>query len=635
MEDIFNIINKPKANPNRNGFDLSQPFPYSSKLGQVKPIYYIHTVPGGHYKIKIDELTHTEPFITDPAVRCSKHLEVVFTPYSQLWHGSSQFFGSAQDPQSSYEQGHAFVPNFNLGNMLERIWTYGEQQLDLQGFPIRETSLSLLDMLGYGAHPLYNMDDAVRTAYITEMKSKYVNAWALLAYNKYWNTYLRDTQHTSHMLPSLFNADKVPCTSVATSHMDDYYSDAELFQLVTIKYRKTKRDLFTGSLTSRQFGAVESVTVNLSGSYSGGTVSLTGNGGYIGQIPVGTKTTVQDTEFFTPFTPAGGADNRQVSVHQDAAGKGVIYAVDGHQSGAEDYENPLRHQHDIGNKGITSVNGSIPGIDASLSGGSVSGSGSFDVYTLLTAQLMQKWREQIQRAGNRTEDRLNAIYGRKPQSDAMVSPYIIGSVSYNIVANQVTATGASDGVKIGDIAAKGMGYVQNNDFEFDASEFGIITVYSYILPENSYLQPIDKLNTLIEPFDYFVPQIENLGLSEIPADFYKLLLFDQASQKYIRFPEAFDFGRFAARYWEYKTKVPVVHLGFEHGTGNSKWYPSRIDVEAVNDYPQNPFYVSPNEYDTVFGTITDYHLDTDQFITFCNVSCDAVLPMSVLGLPRW
>ena len=612
-ESIYNLLNKPVANLNRNGFDLGEFFPWSMKLGQVKPISYFHTVPGGSYRISVDEICHTEPFITDPFVRLSKHIECVFVPYSQLWHGASQFFGHASDPVSSYEHDHQYVPNFSLGRMLNRIYTHGSSAAttDIQGLYIGETALSLLDMLGYGAHPLYQMDTEERENYISSLNDTYVNAWALLAYNKYWNSYLRDTQHTSPLSPSIFNADKVPCDSVATSHMDDYYNDIEMLQLVTIKYRKVKRDIFTSSLTSRQFGAVEGVQFNF---------DLVGDGSKIGEARnastwLSASNSYLGTSGSQPVGQIIDAEIKKVSVDGSIGTYQVL----------SDSQDALSHRHNIyDGLPIYSVNGQTI----------ASANGGFDVYTLLTAQMMQKWREQIQRAGNQTEDRLRAIYGRSPQSDAQNHPYVFGSTSYNIVASQVVSTGSSDTAALGDIAAKGQGYSQRNEFRFDASEFGIILVCTYILPENSYLAPIDKLNTLIEPFDYWVPQLENLGLEPIERKFNATLYYVPSTGKYRKLNDDSIVG-YAARNWAYKQKVNKVHLGFQHGVENSKWMPSRTDTDVVTNLDLNPYYVAPNEYDTVFDTATDWHLDTDQFIGCSRVSCDSVLPMSELGTPRW
>lgn len=605
---IFDLLNKPVADPNHNAFDLGQFFPFSLKLGQVKPIYFTPTVPGGHYRLSVNEITHTEPFITDPFVRMSKHIEFVFVPYSQLWHGFSQFIGHANDPQSSYEQGHAFVPCFSLGYMLQRIWRNFSNSAvtDIQGLRIGYSALSLLDMLGYGAHPIYNMGDSDRNAYISSLFNKYVSAWNLLAYNKYWNTFLRDTQHTQPLNPAIFNADRVPCRDQQTCRMDNYYSDDEMLELVTIKYRKVKRDIFTSALTSRQFGAVESVTFNISGSIAvGGSAQLNGNTGY-------------------DSLRWNSADGRSFEVKPTS-----IYPSSGDSSiGNLSVDSstgpfPIRHNHAV--TGTAQLSGS-----ASISG-STSG---FDVYTLLTAQLMQKWREQIQRAGNQTEDRIRAIYGSKPAFDAENQPYIIGSTSYDITANQVTSTSNTETAKLADIAAKGVGYAGRNEFEFSASEFGVILAVTYVLPENSYLNPVDKTNTLIEPFDYYVSQLENLGLEQIEG-FFRGTVDYRLGEEPSYIPRAYDSPGFAARYWYYKQKPNVVHLGFEHGRENSKWMPSRISIDAATGSTLNPYYVAPNEYDTVFGTITDFNLDTDQFIGCCRVSCDAVLPMSELGLPRW
>ena len=608
-ESIYNLLNKPVANLNRNGFDLGEFFPWSMKLGQVKPISYFHTVPGGSYRINIDEICHTEPFITDPFVRLSKHIECVFVPYSQLWHGASQFFGHASDPVSSYEHDHQYVPNFSLGRMLNRIYQHGSSAAtyDIQGLYIGETALSLLDMLGYGAHPLYQMEDEERANYISSLHDTYVNAWALLAYNKYWNSYLRDTQHTSPLAPSIFNADKVPCDSVETSHMDTYYDDIEMLQLVTIKYRKVKRDIYTSSLTSRQFGAVEGVQFNF---------DLVGDGSQIGTTD-SSITNTNDPYLNTSVSISGNVWNARLQGRQGTNMADLV-------GQADNVDHVFTHRHDISSLPVKSLNGQTI----------ASASGGFDVYTLLTAQMMQKWREQIQRAGNQTEDRLRAIYGRSPQSDAQNHPYVFGSTSYNIVASQVVSTGSSDTAALGDIAAKGQGYTQRNEFRFDASEFGIILVCTYILPENSYLAPIDKLNTLIEPFDYWVPQLENLGLEPIERKFKETLYYVPSTGKYRKLNDDSIVG-YAARNWAYKQKVNKVHLGFQHGVENSKWMPSRTNEDVVTNVNLNPYYVAPNEYDTVFDTATDWHLDTDQFVGCSRVSCDAVLPMSELGTPRW
>lgn len=600
---IFDILNKPVANPNKNGFDLGQFFPVSYKLGQVKPMYFLHTVPQGHYSISVDELTHTEPFITDPFVRLSKHIECVFIPYSQLWHGATQFFAHTSDPQSSYEQGHDFVPNFSLGNMLARI--DDANYTDIQGYNIKETALSLLDMLGYGAHPIYKMSTADKAAYINALKGVYVNAFPLLAYNKYWNTFLRDTQHTSPLNPSIFNADKVPCTSVATSHMDSYYTTNEMLELVTIKYRKVKRDVFTSALTSRQFGAVESVMFNISGSVQvGGTATLSASTG-------------NDQNRYETTAPVGTLNDLRIGRTETTSTMAGTSSIDG-----QAYQ--VKHTHPVTGTATLGGQGSITGT-----------SSGFDVYTLLTAQMMQKWREQIQRAGNQSEDRLRAVYGVSPASDAKNQPYLIGSTSYDITANQVTSTGSSDGAKLGDIAAKGIGYSNRNQFTFDATEFGVILVCSYILPENNYLAPIDKCNTMIEPFDFFTEQFDNLGLEQISPLLYRTVDFDPTTSSYKSLIGSVNSPGFAARYFGYKQKPNVIHLGFEHGRENSKWIPSRITLAGAGGTYQNPYYISPNEYDTVFGTETDWHLDTDQFVGCARVNCDAVLPMSELGIPRW
>ena len=623
-QNIYDILNKPVANPNMNGFDLGQFFPFSLKIGQVKPIGYIHTVPKGHYKINVDELTHSEPFITDPFVRISKHIEVVFVPFSQLWRGSEQFFAhSDNDAQSSYENGHQYNPVFSLGKMLRRVWTIGDigyrpaPAHDMQGLSIQQTALSLLDMLGYGAYPLYNMSDTERTNLFTRLDSKYVNAWNLLAYNKYWNSFLRDSQHTQPLNAKIFNVDCVPCTSVETSIMDNYYSDLEMLELVTIKYRKTKKDLFTSALTSRQFGAVEGVNMNFDFIGNGRTIGTLNDGQVVGD---GSSEVVWYGDS-VPSQPS--------PIDAEFSHSAELYKP------LDANHNPLRYgDGSIGNVNDDSVNsvyGRIPGI---------TGNGSFDVYTLLTAQMMQKWREQIQRAGNRTDDRMRAVYGAAPGSTAKMMPYLIGSTSYDLRANQVTSTAATEGAKVGDIAAKGIGYAQRNQFEFNATEFGVILICTYLLPDNSYLAPLDKLNTFAEPFDYFVPQVENLGLEQIEGEFRGIVEYDPAARTGEQYKNwSFDSPGFAARNWAYKQKLDVVHLGFEHGAENSKWVPSRVYNPFVDsplhDFPSNPYYVDPNEYDTVFGTLTDYTLASDQFVGACRISCNAVLPMSVLGIPRW
>ena len=635
MADIFNILNNPVANLPKEGFDLSQYSPYSLKLGQVVPIGYVHTVPGSDYKIDFSELCHTEPFKTDAFVRLSKHIEVAFIPYSQLWRPASEFFAQSNDKQSSYEQGHTFVPNISLGKILRLIWhcmstpvgSLTPLEVDMLGFNAGQNALRLLDMLGFGAFPLWQMTDNDRSALFTQYDSKRINIFALLAYQKYWNVYLRDAQHTSNLAPSAFNVDKVPCTSEATSHIEDYYSDAELMQILQIRYRKTKRDLFTSSLTSRQFGAVEVVSVNMDSL----SASVSGNGGIIGALA---SNQTNDNEPYFNYGDLGINDTQNLmwSAVVSPQSTGQIGAM---SSGGTKVD--LKHKHKFA-KTVYSTDGVIEGLSVSVN----SGNGGFDVYTLLTAQLMQKWKEQIQRAGNKTDSRLRAVYGSVPKSDAVNSPYIIGATSYDILSQQVTATGASTGVNLGDIAAKGMGYSQRNNFDFHATEFGVIIAFTYLLPENNYFAPLDKLNTLIDPFDFWVPQLQNLGLEGIQHIHQESIRYNSTTDKYEKVPdsELDSIDGYAARDWKYKTKVDVVHLGFGHGQSNAMWCPSkRLYRPDISGFPaalvNTKYYINPNEFDTLFGTVADEKIDTDAFICSLAMKCYAVQPMSALGLPRW
>lgn len=325
------------------------------------------------------------------------------------------------------------------------------------------------------------------------------------------------------------------------------------------------------------------------------------------------------------------------------------------------------HRHQIPSATV------VPQGTVNLSGGSVSS--LFDVLQLVEAQAIQKWRQKSMLAGNRTVNQFRAHHGVVPRHLMDHLPDFIGSVDNEIQITEITsqadtATDADES-NLGEIAGRGYGVTNNRTFNFHSDDYGILILLHAIVPENTYNSfGIDVGNTRIYYSDFYQSEYTNLGLQAIPK-----YLLDVTDNQYTgeitgegtdTFTTDVGVVGYAPRDFGYKTYVSKVHGLFNpsrlwDGSSPADPRPSRYGFGDMQSFviarrdlnrqfiltqqgtvraaelmmTLSQLYVHPSLFDSIFSVAASNSETTDTFISHVRFSCDASLPMPILGLPQF
>lgn len=253
------------------------------------------------------------------------------------------------------------------------------------------------------------------------------------------------------------------------------------------------------------------------------------------------------------------------------------------------------------------------------------------------------------------KSQIKARYGFDAYAPQYKSEFI-GSASANVQVNPITTTAdtlSSDdtsGTPAGRIYGNGVASSQNDFFEFDVKEHGIIMGISSFVPDVDYSSyGINLFNQKINREDYFQPEFDNLGkqpISSLVFNPWKLHNLESGNKSLSLVNTVL--GWFP-RYVEYKTCVDEVHgqlngwvnRSFQSAPTLSLWTAPRFnasDSKKFDNWRDNGlsldfFYIDPSLYDSVFVNQYQGNQDQDQFICEVSNNVQAILPMSVSGEP--
>lgn len=617
---------KPQAQLSKNGFDYSWRFLHSSKIGEIRPVACIETVPDEDFTFSIDEFTRSQPMTNAPFARMRRHFEAFFVPISpQLWQFFNQFKAERPDPVSNQAINNVrFIsedrcPCVNLRTvaiLLHQLYVAERenfddgQYYDVVGMSRAYGAVRLLNDLGYGDLSFVLSSGNTEQMFDSLMSegsflNYYVNVWPLLAYQKVWYDVYRNSVYDNDFPNLPYNVDFMSGLSDVQRADILVQGDAVeswfIKEVLQMRYHQYKKDLFTGCYPSPQFGSVSTVE--------------------------------WDSNIVNQSN-----DNRNLNA-----------AV---QSSLLQNGNQLYKGSAYSEAGAT---WNITGLD---------------VYSIKQAEMLQAWREKLMRAGSRTRDIFNAQYGTVPRYDLDNHPDFIGSVSEDIINDVVTQTSSGgsnsfgDDTDLGTLGASGVGKTDNKVFKYHTRDFGIIIVMAYILPEMDYYSfNTLKERTHLERYDYFTPQFQNLGFVPVTAKEISVLRSrvgtsdDVVTSEYMNDLEPISNNNgvvgYAPSYYEYKQRRDVVGIGFQ----------PRLYLNALSSGPRvamNPapfgdmvmpqvgtfffdedvmplsrFYVSPRVADSIFYLAATDNPVTDPFQHEFRFSCTRVNTCSRLGLPQW
>lgn len=585
---------KRTANHARNSFDMSHRHLVMANFGELLPITCLEVVPDDYVELSVADLLRAAPMVTSPFLRAKQHLDVYYVPYCDIWQQFEAFMTRRSEPKHANAQCADFVPHINLYDLQSAV-TNSTQRNDIVGLPLPLNSARLLDLLGYGR---FDTSGSAET-------HPSVNLWRLAAYNKIWYEHYRQQYYDSgtrwldsddfasgEVNPAvIFNFDDLFCYSEATADINASGSSvsmsdttatrtARLQEMIQMRYRLWKKDLFTGLLPSTQFGIVSTIPtdLNIASSFllhSGNTNNYLGYNGSTGNIILNTSYPESTSNIRFDVRNLQGAQRYLVTA---------------------------------------------------------SGQNTASILDLRKSEALQVWREAALTAGNRIADNMRAHYGSEAEY-AMHESQLIGSVSsplnisdVNATAQTATTDTGTVNTALGDVAGKGISTLDDKVIKFKAKKFGVIMVMFSLLPEAEYQsQGIDRMNQLLEHEDYFVPEYMDLGMEPVSSlDFYNAPL---SAAKVIGY---------APRYIGYKQKLDKCFQGFWDNQMFAPWASPKSDVATAMGSPTGTLplatlYVNPRLFNRNFVASVE---NSTQFICDFFFDCTKVSPMSISSLPR-
>lgn len=560
----------------QNDFDLSHRHLMTANFGELIPSTCIETVPGDYIEMRVSDLLRAIPMVTSPFMRVKQHFDCWFVPYNSLWSNFESFITQKYEPKhSGFNTGFKVAPYVNKYDLFSA--TNAANVYDVVGRSYSAGAHKLLNYLGYGRNDVSG----------SAANHPSVNLWRLAAYNKIWYEEYRQEYYdsgirlmTASMFQDqvinpavIFNFDDLTADSVSSANLqqsnvvdtNSLYFYARLREMTQMRYRCWKKDLFTGIMPSNQFGNVSTVDIS--------------------------------NFRFSPFATSGEWNYLFID------GSSNLYA-----EGVTQGNSPVRGSSNVHPTSVSS---------------------NFDILALRKSEAIQIWRERALTAGNRVSDNLRSHYGDDVSYNEHRCTFL-GSVDAPLNISDVNSTaqigtGANQG--LADVAGKGLSSMDDSVFKFKSKQFGVIMVMFSLLPEAEYnADGIDRLNQLIEPEDYFIPEYQDLGLEGVSSDnFYSTQLGISRVVGY------------APRYFGYKQKLDKVFGTFQTGQPFAPWASPKYDVSAAlgspsASMPLSLLYVNPKIFDVNFAVSVD---NSDQVICDFYFDVNAKRRMSISGLPNY
>lgn len=684
MDTIFNV-NKPVKHTGRNGFDTSFSRVVSMRPSVVRPVKVYHTVPNSAYRINVADIVRTGALQTAAFLRGKQELDVYFVPYSQLYSRANDVVLERGDEQSvSINQldGRSF-PSVSLAGLilnatipyfwLRFVTFYKEKTLqywDVNKALPHDWKSTVEDMYHYfhqvfyeGTSLPYNsnlLDDLFYNSGITNTSffldeevsmDNFVNLvdsydWlgadclALLStcdYGDYYSTMKTYFDESVKIASSDFDREDwlhhpdlfIPyCTTVIRFARDflhdflllldpgyDWYRSGSYKKLVSLiplaAYQKVWKDNYRDSICddSNLYLYASNLDYN--------------SDDLITSVLAPVVSEYDNLRCLKTFLrPRLRAMRRDIS-------NGI-------------YPNPQ-----FGDPGTTpAILDYSQELNIPDEGGASSDQSAVAIQFALA---LQRYRQTLLRAGNRTKDLLMAEYGVKSHYVNDTYPHYVGSFSGDLELNRVSSTAESGTYSVGDLAGNVFSSLQGNELEFTSNDHGcLVFCFSFIADPLHNAYGISPFNLKLEPFDFFKEDFENLGLQPVSSHLFTPFVQDVNNPDLVTSdPLTLGFG---ARYNEYKQNFDTVHDDFTthafvpyKDSNDDYFFQLSVNGAATNyvmvrdiiqtvSLMKDRSYLMPSCMDTIFKVLDSGYPEDNHFEVAMQFNIKAVLPMSTLGL---
>ena len=615
---LFNM-SAVKNHPRRSGFDLSNRVCFTSKAGELLPVFWDIVYPGDSFKIKTQLFTRTQPLNTAAYTRIREYLDFYFVPLRlinknlptalmQMQDNPVQATGLSSNKIVTTEI--PWVPfgcpsNNNISlNIIGHLYNTSSVDFsDFFGFNSLTQSAKLLMYLRYGNF-LASTSNVTKSTSVGLSSSldlrnsesgstgySSVHILPLAAYQKVYADFFRFVQWEKNQ-PYTYNFDwysggNVLASLTSQTLAEKYYSDDNLF---TLRYANWPKDMFMGVMPDSQLG----------------DISIVDASGSEGIFPVGLVDTNDSTLRAGLLARSGSAPSEK---------------------------SPLEMQ----TSSVLAANTTF-GVYAQRASGLAS---SFSILQLRMAEAVQKYREVSQFADQDARGQIMAHFGVSLSPVLSDKCVYLGGSSSNIDLSEVVNTNIT-GDNIAEIAGKGVGTGQGS-FSGQFDEYGIIIGIYHNVPLLDYVvtgQPQNLLYTNTADFPF--PEFDSIGMQTIQFGRF-------VNSKSISWTSGVDYRvqtmGYLPRFFDVKTRYDEVLGAFRSTLKNwvapldpsyvSQWLKSSVTSSGALTLNLNYgfFKVNPRVLDSIFNVKCDSTIDTDQFLTALYMDVKAVRNFDYDGMP--
>lgn len=615
-----------RNHPHRSGFDLSRRICFTSKAGELLPVYYKLVYPGDKFKIRHQLFTRTQPVNTAAYTRIREYLDWYFVPLRLINKNLPQ---ALMNMQNNPVQASGIVSNkivtsdipwtllghdskpLGIANLLFRMYKGDSSAgidpvLNFFGFNSGTLGAKLAMMLRYGNFISKNYSDSTPGAYsfglsksdfdLRAYNSSYsVNVLPFAVYQKIYADHFRFSQWEKNE-PYTYNFDwysggnifNTFALGAASSTLKTYLERNNLF---TLRYANWSKDLFMGVMPNSQLGDVSVVDV----------------------LPAGKSANVIADIY---GANASGAD---------VTGDIRMSSVGG---STQNVYNVIPFNHPSGE----------PILKAKFLSHQLQA--SFTVLQLRMAEAVQRYREVSQVADQTARDQIYAHFGVSLSPALSDTCFRVGGSVSNLDISEVVNNNLA-GENQADIMGKGVGSGQGG-IDFSSDEYGVLMAIYHVVPLLDYVitgQPQDLLYTSTADLPF--PEFDSIGMQSLHFGRF----FNAASDSFGTDPTASVMG-YTPRFIDLKTDYDEVYGAFRSTLKSwvapldpgylSKWVSSTIlPGESAPTYSLNYgfFKVNPSVLDSIFKVKADSSMDTDQFLSSLYLDVKAVRNFDYDGMP--
>ena len=463
MANIMSLANV-RNKTSRSGFDLSRRSCFTSKVGELLPVWWQFLLPGDSVQLQLQSFVRTMPVNTASFGRIREYYDFFFVPLSQLWNKAPQVLTQMNDNVqharglSGLTSTNGELPSISMLDM-NNVLTSLDSKDNLFGYSRGKLGTKLCSYLGYGM-PQVSGVGMTKASTLNPV----MNLFPLLAYQKIYADFFRYTQWESPN-PSTFNVDWMRGdgdTTLTSSQFNSYLDENTMFDL---RYCNLQKDMFHGVMPRSQFGSEAVVSIGSSSSDS-----------------------FQKYVFSSDLT-GGVVAGSAAQLYPSIPDKGNILA----DSSASKTQLPY-----------IKIEGGV---------------NNLSILALRQAEALQRWKEVALAAEEDYKQQVEAHWNVSVSELLSGQCRYLGGIDGNISVNEVVNTNlvSGDATQPADIAGKGIGSSTGSISFNSQGEYGIIMCIYHALPLLDYVTSgVDAKLLLTDATTFPIPELDSVGMELLP-----------------------------------------------------------------------------------------------------------------------